>query len=63
MMSRPNLSGRLARWSLWLQDFDFYIPSSGVLLEVLPDFAIIGGLDLRTLPLYFFFFLDREHLC
>lgn len=30
-------------------------------MEVLPDYAIVGGLDLRTLPPVFFF-LDREHL-
>lgn len=79
LMSRPNLSGRLARWSLRLQDFDFDIvhrpgtsnkvpdalsrnpvPSCGAPLEVLPDYAIIGGLDLRILPPVIF--SDRENL-
>ncbi|RXN11706.1 MAATS1 isoform X1 [Labeo rohita] len=79
LMSRPNLSGRLARWSLRLQDFDFDIVhrpgtsnkvpdalsrnpvlSCGAPLEVLPDYAVIGGLDLRILPPVIF--SDREHL-
>ncbi|KAL1268751.1 hypothetical protein QQF64_034114 [Cirrhinus molitorella] len=76
LMSRPNLTGRLARWSLRLQDFDFDIvhrpgtinkvpdvlsrnpvPSCEAPLEVLPDYAIIGGLDLPPV-----IFSDREHL-
>ncbi|KAL1273648.1 hypothetical protein QQF64_026462 [Cirrhinus molitorella] len=36
------------------------VPSCEAPLEVLPDYAIIGGLDLRTLPPVIF--SDREHL-
>ncbi len=77
LMSRPNLSGRLARWSLRLQDFDFDIvhkpgtsnqvpdalsrnpvsPCESP-LGLLPDYAIIGGLDLRTLPPVIFFRIE-----
>ncbi|GAA6084489.1 uncharacterized protein LOC114911879 [Tachysurus ichikawai] len=79
LMSWPNLSGRLARWSLQLQDFDFdiihkpgtcnQVPdalsrnpvlSCETQMEVLPDYAVIGGLDLLTLPPGIF--SDREHL-
>ncbi len=79
LMSRPNLSGRLARWSLGLQNFDFDIVHKPVTsnqvpnalsrnpvspcespLGLLPDYAIIGGLDLRTLPPVIF--SDRVHL-
>lgn len=79
LMSRPNLSGRLARWSLRLQDFDFDIvhkpgtsnrvpdalsrnpaTSGSVPFGLLPDYAIIGGLDLRALPPVIF--SDREHI-
>lgn len=79
LMSRPNLSGRLARWSLRLQDFDFDINhkpgacnqvpdalsrnpvlSCETQMDILPDYAVIGGLDLRTLPPVVF--SDREHL-
>lgn len=69
LMSRPNLTGRLARWSLRLQDFDFNIvhkpgvsnkvpdaqsrnpkPSCDAPIDILPEYAVIGGLDLHVLP-------------
>lgn len=68
LKSRPNPTGRLARWSLRLQDFDFEIihkpgvsnsfpdslsrnplPSCGQPFDILPDRAVLGSLDLRSL--------------
>ncbi|KAK3542197.1 hypothetical protein QTP86_017593 [Hemibagrus guttatus] len=79
LMSRPNPTGRLARWSLRLQDFDFNIvhkPGSRKKvpdalsrnpltdnespMDLLPDYAVIGGLDLRTLPSVAL--MDRFHV-
>lgn len=80
LMSRPNPSGWLARWSLRLQDFDFSIVHkpdtrnsvSDVLsrnplpltdnapMNLLPDYAVIGSLDLHTLPPVLL--ADQSHL-
>ncbi len=79
LMSRPNPTGRLARWSLRLQDFDFDIvhkPGSRNKvpdalsrnplqddvppMDILPDYAVIGGLDLRTLSSVTL--TDRSHV-
>ncbi|KAF7663492.1 hypothetical protein LDENG_00209240 [Lucifuga dentata] len=80
LMSRPNPSGQLARWSLRLQDFDFTIvhkpgaqnkvpdalsrnpfpPNGEDPADILPDFAIVGGLDLRALPPVML--ADRSHV-
>uniref|UniRef100_A0A669BG86 Gypsy retrotransposon integrase-like protein 1 n=1 Tax=Oreochromis niloticus TaxID=8128 RepID=A0A669BG86_ORENI len=70
LMSRQNPTGRLARWSLRLQDFDFTIVhkpgaqnkvpdalsrhplplTSDRPTDLLPDHAVMGSLDIRTLP-------------
>ncbi|KAL1265239.1 hypothetical protein QQF64_003266 [Cirrhinus molitorella] len=79
LMARPNPTGRLARWSLRLQDFDFEVvhkPGSGNKvpdalsrnplpddvppMDLLPDYAVIGGLDLRTLSSVTL--IDRSHV-
>lgn len=69
LMSHPNPSGRLARWSLRLQDFYFTIVhkpgmhnnvpdalsrnplplSCDTPTDLLPEYAVIGGLDLHAL--------------
>lgn len=68
-MSCPYPSGRLARWSLCHQDFDFCVIhkpgecdkvpdalSHNLLqrtdspIDLLPDYALIGDVDIRTLP-------------
>lgn len=67
LMSRPNLAGRLARWSLRLQNFDFRIvhkrnnmsdalsrnpfPVLDAPMYLLPTDALMGSLDLHTIPL------------
>lgn len=80
LMSGPNRSGRLARWSLRLQDFDFSIVhkpgtrntvpdalsrnslplTDDAPIDLLPDYAVIGSLDLRALPPVLL--ADRSHL-
>lgn len=70
-MSCPNPSGRLACWSLRLQDFDFSIVhkpgtrnplplTDDAPIDLLPDCAIIGSLDLCTLPPVLL--AERSHL-
>lgn len=75
----PNLTSRLARWSLLLQDLDFNIvhkpgvsnkvpdnlspnpmPSCDTPMDILPEYAVIGGLYLHALPPVIF--SDREHI-
>ncbi|KAL0151196.1 hypothetical protein M9458_053387 [Cirrhinus mrigala] len=79
LMSRPNPTGRLARWSLRLQDFDFNVVHklgsqnkvSDALsrnpltddvppMDLLPEYAVIGGLDLRILSSVTL--TDRSHV-
>uniref|UniRef100_A0A3B5AYR2 Reverse transcriptase RNase H-like domain-containing protein n=1 Tax=Stegastes partitus TaxID=144197 RepID=A0A3B5AYR2_9TELE len=79
LMSRPNPSGRLARWSLRPQDFEFSIvhkpgernkvpdalsqnplPTNDSPMDLLPEYAVIGRLDLRALPPVML--ADRPHV-